>query len=102
MLSLPFFSERMRDGSLTEDMAEKLWGQRFGYDDDGAALTCGEGRSRSFWDEVYELGYHADWRRLILANEETGHMHIAVGKGQMFYSGGVSAIWPFFLHLKRL
>ena len=43
MLSLPFFSERMRDGSPAEFMAEGLWDEHAGYDDDGAALACSEG-----------------------------------------------------------
>ena len=55
VLSLPFFSERMRDGSLTEDMAGELWDQHFGYGDDGVALTCDEGRFRYLWDAVYKL-----------------------------------------------
>ena len=63
VLSPPFFSERFRDGSLTENMAEKLRGQSAGYDDGGAALTCDERRFRSFWGEAYELGHHANWRR---------------------------------------
>ena len=60
--------------------------------DDGAALTCDEGRFRSLWGDGYELGYHADWRRLVLANEETGHMHSTVSKGQVLSMPFVSEL----------
>ena len=92
VLSLPFFAERMHDGGLTEDMSEVLWDQHAGYDDDGAAPTCDEAGFRSLWGAVYELDCHADWRRLVSANKETGHMNTTVSQSQVLSMAFVSEL----------